>query len=380
MLAAIARKLIVKKFGSRTVNLMMISKKLLLWLIVFLYTCLLGACAPSSSVDRERFFFPPLPAEPKIEYLKSYFSDYDLKSGKKSFMTEFVLGENPPDRIFLTPVDVASNGNGRVYVTDQGHRRVLVLDMIGQRYQFLPEAEGSILPYGVTVAEDKRIYVVDALAKQVSIYDENEIFLLSCVDEDFNRPVAVAVDVGNEHIYVVDTAAHRVSVFNTRCDFIEHFGQRGAEPGTLNYPTDIDVDKEGNIYILDSLNARIQVFDKERNFLRMFGERGTAEGSFQIPKNLAVSELGHLYVTDALAHKVIIFSTEGDLLLRIGGKSVVKDGISPGGFYSPRGVATDQNGGLWVVDVLNRMVHRFQFLTPEYLRDNPVPKNVMQVQ
>ena len=98
----------------------------------------------------------------------------------------------------------------------------------------------------------------------------------------------------------------------------------------------------------------------------------TAEGSFQVPKNLAVSRRGNVYVTDALGHKMVIFSKEGDFLLRIGGKSVVKGGVSPGGFYFPRGIEVDGKSSIWVVDTLNRIVHELQFLTPEYLQDNPI--------
>lgn len=381
MLDVIVQRPITLNERSGTVSLMMKSKKLLLWSIVFSYLCLLGACAPSSSVDRERFFFPPLPNEPRIEYLKTYFSDHDLQPLQKSFLTQYVLGEFLPEAMFAAPVDVASDGEGRFYVTDNGLRQVMVLDLNEQDFHMLPDPEGGFLfPYGVTVSGSGRIYVVDALAKQVGVFDRDENFLFSCVDDEFNRPIAVAVDENNDRLYVLDTAEHRVSVFNAQCDLINRFGQRGKEPGAFNYPTDIDVDGDGNIYVLDTLNARVQVFDKDVKFLRMFGERGDAEGSFQIPKNLAVSDLGHVYVTDALAHKVVIFSAEGDFLLRIGGKSVVKDSVSPGGLYSPRGIDIDQKGALWVVDTLNRMVHRFQFLTPEYLRENPVPQTAVQIQ
>ncbi len=348
-------------------------------LLVLVLVLLLSACSTSAPEVKKRFFFPPSPAEPKIEYVQGYFSDHDLKAKKNSFLTEYVLGETRPNAMFSAPVDVASDGKGRVYVTDSGARQVLVLDLIhhSSRVFASPMQSGGMqrsfgLPFGVTVADDGRLYITDVVAKSVDVFDEQEKYLFSLTDPDLARPTAVAVDIQHNVIYVVDTANHRLAMFNLQGEHIGNFGERGIEPGQFNYPTDVDVDDQGHIYVLDALNARVQVFAETGAFLRMFGERGTADGSFEMAKNLAVSNSGQVYVTDALAHKLVIFSTEGELLLRIGGKSVVKKGISPGGFYLPRGVDIDPAGGLWVADSLNRMVHRFQFLTPQYLSEHPV--------
>lgn len=345
--------------------------------------CLLSACSAKETAVKERFFFPPAPAQPKIEFIKAYFSDWAVKPEQKGFFVEHVLGETPPQPLFSTPSDVASNGKGRVFVADPGARQVVVLDLVNHKYRPLAGAEfgdgtvrGFGMPFSVTADANGRIYVVDVIAKRVDVFDHMENFLFSIEDSDFVRPTSVAVDVKNDKIFVLDTAAHKIFIFNLRGVLTGHFGERGDAPGEFNYPTDIDVDGAGNFYVLDSLNARIQVFDESGAFIREFGERGTAEGSFQVPKSLSVSNLGHVYATDALAHKMVVFSVEGELLLRIGGKSIAKGSVAPGGFYLPRGVDVDENNTIWVVDSLNKMVHRFQYLTPEYLSKNPVSQDV----
>lgn len=347
---------------------------------------LLTACSPTVSEVQKRYFFPPPPGEPRIEYIKGYFSDHDLKPGMKNFMTEYVLGETRPKAIFTTPVDVASDGKGRVYVADSGARQVFVLDLPHHNYRVLasPVMSGGGMersfgiPFSVTVDDAGRLYVSDVVAKGVDVFDTNERYLFTIGDPGLVRPTAVAVDDQRGIVYVVDTTQHRLALFGMQGDLLGFMGQRGSEPGQFNFPTDVDVDEQGRVYVLDALNSRVQVFDKSGAFLRMFGEHGTADGSFEIPKNLAVSGTGQVYVTDALAHKVVIFSTEGELLLRIGDKSVVRKGISPGGFYMPRGIDVDDAGAIWVVDSLNRIVHNFQFLTPEYLRDHPISKGGVQ--
>ena len=346
---------------------------------------LLSACSTGAPEVKKRFFFPPPPGEARIEYLQGYFSDFDLKPEKTSFLAEYVLGTDRPTAIFTTPVDVASDGKGRVFVADSGARQVFVLDLKKHRSRVLspPEMSGGLqrsfgVPFSVTVAADGRLYVSDVVAKQVDVFDEHERYLFSFGDPDLVRPTAVAVDMQREVVYVLDTVNHRLALFDLQGRLIEYFGSRGKEPGQFNFPTDVDVDEQGHLYVLDSLNARVQVFDETGAFLRMFGERGTAEGSFEMAKNLAVSSSGQVYVTDALAHKLVIFSTEGDFLMRIGGKSVVKNGISPGGFYLPRGVDADSEGSIWVVDSLNRMVHHFQLLTAQYKSEHPISSGAVQ--
>lgn len=354
---------------------------------VLLSLLFLSACTPAVPTAEKRFFFPPPPDVPRIEYIQGYFSDHDLKPKLKSFMTEYILGEARPNALFTSPVDVASDGKGRVYVTDSGSRQVFVLNLLqhtSKTLSSLVSADGMErgfgFPFGVAVDHDGRLYVSDVISKRVEVFDADERYLFSMNDPDLVRPTAIAIDSLHNVIYVADTAQHKLARFDMQGQLLGYMGSRGVEPGQFNFPTDVDVDAQGNVYVLDALNARVQVFDETGRFLRMFGERGTAEGSFEMPKNLAVTDTGQVYVTDALAHKVVVFSHEGELLMRIGGKSVVKKGISPGGFYMPRGIAVDKAGGIWVVDTLNRMVHKFQFLTPEYLREHPINPVAVQGQ
>ncbi len=347
------------------------------FLLVLLLLSACGASAPPSQV-KKRYFFPPSPAEPKLEYLHSYFSDKDLEA-QEDALVKYLLGELKAKALFSSPVDVASDGKGRVFVADSGERQVFVMDLVNRsrrKLSFTSAKDGQVRgfgsPYSVTVADDGKVYVCDLIARSVDVFSSDEKHLFSFGDPGLTRPTAVAVDEKNQLIYVVDTANHRLAIFDLRGRLINYFGVRGEEPGQFNFPTDVDLDDQGHVYVLDALNARVQVFDEKGVFLRMFGERGTAEGSFEMPKNLAVDRQGRVYVTDALAHKVVIFSSEGELLLRIGGKSVVRKGVAPGGFYLPRGLDADDSGGLWVVDSLNRMVHEFQLITPEYLLEHPI--------
>ena len=351
--------------------------KLSLRLIGPMLLCaLLSACSPTMPEDTRRYFFPPAPVEPKVEYVKAYFSTQDLKPKKKSFVTEYILGEESPQPIFTTPVDVVSDSKGRLFVTDIGLHQVLVLDTVNFGLRTLKHSNGAAFasPFGLAIDDRGRVYVSDVTSRTISVFGPDEKFLFAVTHPDLKRPTGLAVDTENERLYVVDTPSHMIFVFDLAGNLIRVIGERGHDAGTFNFPTDVAVDVDGNLYVMDSMNARVEVFDVAGQYKRSFGERGTAEGSFAIAKNLAVSTDGHVYVTDSVEHKVVIFSLEGDLLLRIGSKSPVSGGVSPGGFYLPRGVDVDRHGAMWIVDTLNRMVHRFQYLTPEYLQEHPITK------
>lgn len=66
----------------------------------------------------------------------------------------------------------------------------------------------------------------------------------------------------------------------------------------FNYPTDVDVDKEGNIYVLDSGNTRIQKFGPDGIYLATIGRKGQGPGEFISPSSLDIDEDGNLVVTD----------------------------------------------------------------------------------
>ena len=110
--------------------------------------------------------------------------------------------------------------------------------------------------------------------------------------------------------------------------------------------------------------------------MRIFGEQGTASGSFRMPKGIGVDASGHVYVSDALAHRFVVFDLEGEYLLTVGGKQRYRKSVSPGGFYLPRGIDADDNDTVWVVDSLNRSLHRFQYLNEEFLEMHPVLQGI----
>jgi DNA-binding beta-propeller fold protein YncE len=172
------------------------------------------------------------------------------------------------------------------------------------------------------------------------------------------RPTGVAVDPRDGRVFVADTAAHRIVVFDAQGRQRREFGQRGGAPGEFNFPTHLALNGEGRLLVTDSLNFRVQEFDESGAPRRQFGRLGDRLGDFSKPKGVAVGRDGRIYIMESYFDHLLVFDPDGRLLLPIGG-----NGTAPGRFNLPAGVAA--HGDLvYVADSYNRRVQIFRALTP----------------
>ncbi len=332
---------------------------------------ILNGCSPVFQEQRPRFFWPPPPAEAKIEYINFYFSDEDLQRGVDRRLEDAILGRRLPMRLIIQPYSVASDGKGRFFVADFVGGIIHVFDITNHEYRQLAAAVAG--PQKLLVDSTGEIWVLSSDKGLLLHFAADESLLPEVKLPGIGRAASFAIDRQRNRIYVTDAPQHQIRLYDLGGRFLETIGRRGSAPGDFNYPGDLDLDADGNLYIVDVMNARIQVLSPDGTPLRSFGERGTARGSFSVPKGIAVSPSGLIYVSDASQHKIVIFSSDGDYLLTIGARYVYKgEGISPGGFNFPAGMDVDANETLWVADLMNGMVHEFQYLTPEFLAKRPI--------
>ena len=142
---------------------------------------------------------------------------------------------------------------------------------------------------------------------------------------------------------------------------VMHFGVEGVDEGEFNSPTGIAVDKDGNIYVADTDNHSIQKFDKDGKFLARWGdEPDSEEGKFYYPRGLATSSDGMIYIADSGNNRVQKFDADGNLVNAWGKFGFAWRGAEAGKFDVPWGVATDQQGFLYISDTSNARIQKFQ--------------------
>ena len=115
------------------------------------------------------------------------------------------------------PNSAVAGADGRVFVGDSNNGRVQIFDSAGQLLAIIP---GFSLPRGLALDASGRLYVVDAVAQEVAVYDttkpQAELLFrfgdFGLGDGQFNYPNDIAVDVGGR-IYIADRASNRVQVW-----------------------------------------------------------------------------------------------------------------------------------------------------------------------
>jgi len=258
------------------------------------------------------------------------------------------------------PVAGLTRADGTVLVVDAANRAIFVFNMAGKRLdRWFDAAPGIGFKSPIAIAEDGRggylvtdseyaeVFRLDAEGRPVGRFGRGVLV----------RPTGVAVDQLAGRIYVADTGAHDIKIYNLAGDLIDTLGAPGKAPGLFNAPTHL-VFVGNSLYVADTLNFRVQVFDRAGDGQLTFGRLGLFVGNMARPKGVAVGEGGRIYVVESYYDHLLIFAAHGELLMAVGGT-----GAAIGRFYLPSGVWTDGRGRVYVADMFNGRVVVLQELT-----------------
>ncbi len=287
----------------------------------------------------------------------------DTRESKMKRFLSWVVGLTPGHSeqpvILQRPQGGTVDRAGRIYVSDVSRQAVFVFDPVAgelQVWEWAEESKRFRSPVGVAVRDNGEVLVADSeLGRVVRLAPDGQprgVF----GNGELQRPTGLALDPDSGLLYVTDTRANEIKIYDIQGRLIDRFGNAGDEAGQLNSPTYIAV-SDGRVYVTDTLNARIQVFDTAGRWLQVIGERGRYIGNLTRPKGIAVSQEGLLYVVESYYDYLLVFDRNGEFLMPIGGP-----GRNPGEFMLPAGVWLDAHGRVYVSDMLNGRISIFQFL------------------
>ncbi len=197
----------------------------------------------------------------------------------------------------------------------------------------------------------------------------------------FQRPTGVAVDAqGN--VYVADYGNHRIRKVMTSTGMartVAGSGTQGYADGVgltaqLAYPTGLVLDGKGTLYFSESPFHRI------RKLVLATGAVSTVAGDttaghvdgpgvgarFSGPSGLAIDAQGHLYVADEGNHCIRKIDPATGTVSTVAGTGTkgYADGPSATAqFKSPRGVAADRKGNLYITDAGNFRIRKLVLAT-----------------
>lgn len=269
-----------------------------------------------------------------------------------------LTGSNPDPIVLHRPQSGVVDDQGRIFVTDIGRAAVYVFDKPAGLLDIWDWARTNtrfLAPIGIALGAQGEILVADAELHSVFRLDSKGNPVGEFGRDVLKRPTGLARDAQHGRIYVADTHAHDIKVFNDDGKLLKVIGRRGDGAGEFNYPTHLAFATD-KLYVTDTLNSRIQIFDTEGKMITKFGQRGLYVGNLVRPKGVAVDSESNVYVIESLYDNLLVFDKQGRTLLALGGT-----GKETGHFFLPSGVWTDSHDQIYIADMFNGRITVLQF-------------------
>lgn len=300
---------------------------------------------------------------------------------------------------FDTPLDVAVDEQGNLYVVDAANQRLRLITPAGQVTTVTggdqPGAAGLVsAPIGLALGQEGFLFLADSggmgmnpmLVRQIT--PDGEVITLAGSGGEgyadgpgrqasFRAPASLAVDAAG-NVYVADTNNHRIRLVqpdgmvttlagSTGHGYVAGYADGPVGEAKFNGPRGLAVDAAGNVYVADTGNHCIRVITPDGQVTTLAGSReaGFADGAgaqalFSYPADVAIDSQGNLYVADTANHRVRKISPDGQVTTLAGsGQPGLVDGLpEQAQFRAPEGIAVDKNGNIYLADTGNHAVRK----------------------
>lgn len=318
--------------------------------------------------EGKRILWPAAPEVPRYLYAGQLIGEGNFRKAEASregignflrWIAGIIVGEQTPV-VLQRPQSGVVDEQGRIYVTDASRQAVYVFEQTAGELLVWDKAEGLasfVSPVAVTLGPAGQVLVSDAELGIVARLDRKGNPQRSFGKGVLKRPTGLAYDAKRGLIYVADTRAHDIKVFDGDGRLLRTLGRHGEGDGEFNMPTFLSFAHD-ELYVTDAMNNRVQVFKGDSAQPRLnFGARGLFVGNLVRPKGVAVDSEGNIYVVESYYDRLLVFDKHGKFLMPIGGT-----GPETGRFYLPAGVWVDSRNRVFVADMFNGRVVLFQFL------------------
>lgn len=300
---------------------------------------------------------------------------------------------------FNAPRDIDFDASGNYYVTDLNNHRVQKFDS-SDAFVWWLGYDGSTIgthvsgagvagagdgqlsgPYGIDIDGSGNIFVSQINSERFTKFNSSGTFVLKRTNASSSDQVGIAVDsLGN--IWVADlwTSAYaHILIWNSAAtDVVRVFGPSyGTGSYMLNGDSNgyngVATDSSGNIYAVDTTNNRVKKFDSSGVFQWWLGYNGSttgthttgaavsgnAAGRFNEPYGIAIDSSDNIYVTEVANHRVQKFDSSGNFIWWLGydgstyGTHVSGTptlSVENAGLARPYGIALDSSGNIYVTE------------------------------
>ncbi len=203
----------------------------------------------------------------------------------------------------------------------------------------------------------------------------------------FNLPEGLAVDsAGN--VIVADTKNNRVMKVDKTTRIVSTIAGNGvyeyggdgrlAVSTSISMPTDVMVDGEDNVFIIEKDNNIIRKVDAKTGIISTIAGNGEGGGQFDWsnavasslnqPEDVVTDSYGNMYIADTGNNRIRKVDAVTGCISVVAGTGAKGSGGDGGDaasakLNSPRGVAIDNAGNIFIADTLNKRVRKVDIAT-----------------
>jgi uncharacterized protein (TIGR03663 family) len=224
---------------------------------------------------------------------------------------------------FLEPWGLDVDAEGNVYVADTWNHRIQVFDAQGNYVrswgtfgQTGVPGDGELLygPRDVAVDGDGNVYVSDTGNKRVVKYGPDGVMLFAVGGAGsetgrLEEPVGLAVR-SDGTLFVADTWNHRIQAFSADGTFVRSWDVYAWESMSVVNKPFLALDADGHVYATDPEGYRVLVFSDDGTLLDVWGQFGTDLSSMQLPTGIVVDGSGRVLVCDSDNHRILVFAED----------------------------------------------------------------------
>ena len=234
------------------------------------------------------------------EYKRNCITIFNKKGKYIRSIKKTILGE------FDRPHGVAISNDGHILVTDNHRLQKLTTD--GVCVQSVGSGNcgnGPLefdLPTGIAVHPTTgEIFVTDCNNDCIQVFNGEDLsFSHTIRHENIKRPCGIAVD-SEGYLYITCFKNHKAYKLFTTGQYIHTIA-------TINNSITLFLAiHHKHIYITDTNNDRVLIYDINGTQLHSFGTRGIGEGEFNSPRGIAVDTSGNLYVCDNGNNRIVVY-------------------------------------------------------------------------
>ncbi len=310
------------------------------------------------------------------------------------------------------PAGVAINNNGYLFIADNGNNRIrkvatngIITTVAGNGVGGYSGDSGAatnaslslvslVHPFGASgVATDNNgnLFIADWLNNRIRKVATNGIITtvagggtynsdnLAATNVSLANPSGVALD-NNGNLFIANTGAERIRKVATNGIITtvaglppgqNYSGDNGpALQAFLNNPLGVALDNNGNLFIADQMNNRIRMVATNGIITTVAGngvggysgDNGAAtNAALANPSGVATDNNGNLFIADNGNNRIRKVATNGIITTVAGGGN---NGLGDGGVATnaklrgPFGVAIDNNGNLFIADQGNNRIRK----------------------